>query len=68
MRDLEISSNIAYRRQREIRDLGAVLLEARHKQLQDLVRSRQVDECQRENINELMKKLAQMKSVGRYLR
>jgi hypothetical protein len=68
MRDLEISSKVACRRQREIRDLGAVLLEARQKQLQDLVRSGRVDECQRANINELMKKLAQMKSVGRYLR
>jgi hypothetical protein len=68
MRDLEISSNVAYRGQREIRDLETVLLQARHKQLQDLVRSGQVDECQRENISELMKKLAQMKSVGRYLR
>ena len=68
MRDLEISSNIAYRRRREIRDLEAVLLEARQKQLQDLARSDRVDECQRANINELIKKLAQMKSVGRYLR
>ena len=68
MRDLEISSNIAYRRRREIRDLEAVLLEARHKQLHDLVRSCRVDECQRQNINELMEKLAQMKSVGRFLR
>ena len=47
MRDLEISSNIAYRRRREIRDLEAVLLEARHKQLHELVRSGRVDECQR---------------------
>jgi hypothetical protein len=68
VRDLDTSSNIAYRREREIRDLKTLLLEVRLKQLQDLVRSGQVDECQRENIRELMKKLAQMKAMGRYLR
>jgi hypothetical protein len=68
VRDLEISSNVAYRREREIRDLETLLLEVRLKQLQDLARSGQVDECQRENIIELMKKLVQMKSVGRYIR
>jgi hypothetical protein len=68
VRDLEISSNVAYRREREIRDLEILLLEVRLKQLQDLARSGQVDDCQRENIIELMKKLVQMKSVGRYLR
>jgi hypothetical protein len=68
VRDLETSSSAAYRREREIRDLETLLLEVRIKQLQDLARSGHLDECQRENIIELMKKLAQMKASGRYLR
>jgi hypothetical protein len=67
-RDLDTSSNIAYRRQREIRDLETLLLEVRLKRLRDLIRSGRVDESQRENINELMKTLAQMKATGRYIR
>jgi hypothetical protein len=66
VRDLEISSSVAYRREREIRDLQTLLLEVRLKQLLDLVRLGQLDEGQRENIIELMKKLAQMKARGRY--
>ena len=54
------------RREREIRDLQTLLLEVRLKQLLDLVRLGQFDEGQRENIIELMKKLAQMKARGRY--
>jgi hypothetical protein len=68
VRDLEISSSVAYRREREIRELETLLLEVRIKQLQDLARSGRMDECQRENIIELMKKLAHMKASGRYLR
>jgi hypothetical protein len=66
--DLEISSGVAYRRAREIRNLETRLLEVRIRQLQNLARSGHMDECQRENIIELMKKLAQMKASGRYLR
>jgi hypothetical protein len=68
VRDFPSLDNADYPRKREIRDLEILLLEARYKQLHDLVRSPQLDECQRENINELMEKLAQMKAVGSYLR
>jgi hypothetical protein len=68
VRDLETSSSDAYRRERELRDLETLLLEVRLKRLLDLVRSGQVDDYQRENIVELMKKLAQMKASGRYFR
>ena len=67
MHALESLSNVLYPRQAEIRRLETLLLEARHK-FQELARRGQDDERQRENINELMKKLAQMKAVGRYLR
>ena len=68
MRDLESLSNVVYPREREIRHLEVLLLEARQKQLQDIAQGSQADERQRENISELMKKLTQMKAVGRYLR
>jgi hypothetical protein len=51
-----------------IRGLETLRLAVGLKQLQDLVRSNQVDESQRENICELMKKLAQMRAMERYLR
>jgi hypothetical protein len=68
VRDLESLSNVVYPREREIRRLEVLLLEARQRQLQELAQGSQADERQRENISELMKKLTQMKAVGRYLR
>jgi hypothetical protein len=66
-RALESLSSVYFPRQSEIRRLETLLAEARQK-LHALARQGEDDASERECVGELMKNIARLKAVSRYLR